>query len=345
MKQKPAHWEDRHYADEPDPLYVTVPPPELITKSTAEDVLDESHQRAFSRAVSNVLSTPIAEETFAQIVDGLPLEIVALTTRRGRMADEDPCLNHVALCPGALEKTKEYRTEFNPGRLNIAATALQRYQNTPVGSKASKMPFIELVAVAVHSIAVELMNLDVGLHKDATRPSEEASVENTCSRRRATPFKLRFYSTPEQYPDGAAEMAGYWAEDRIFGGVVLFGRGEDGTGYDGVWLHSHRTRVTRRIYELTEDQRLSLLRFLEKEQMEDDDSASPLPILGDRNNRRRVDPEIAMPEFNVYRDRWERTVDCENWGSYRTPSGRNHVDYPELEDQYLESLSRSEGNA
>jgi hypothetical protein len=25
-------------------------------------------------------------------------------------------------------------------------------------------------------------------------------------------------------------MVGYWAEDRIFGGVVLFGRGETGTG-------------------------------------------------------------------------------------------------------------------
>lgn len=25
-------------------------------------------------------------------------------------------------------------------------------------------------------------------------------------------------------------MAGYWAEDVIFGGIVLFGRGESGTG-------------------------------------------------------------------------------------------------------------------
>ena len=118
--------------------------------------------------------------------------------------------------------------------------------------------------------------------------------------------------------------------------------------YDGVWLHSHRRAVTRRIYEVTEEQTASLLWFLEREQVEGDDSASPLPILGDRNNRRRVDPEIAMPEFNVYRDRWERTVDFENWGSVRIPHSRNLVDYPDLEDaarSYPESAGRLEDNA
>lgn len=36
------------------------------------------------------------------------------------------------------------------------------------------------------------------------------------------------YRAYEQYPFGIADMAGYWAEDRIFGGVVLFDRGESG---------------------------------------------------------------------------------------------------------------------
>jgi len=38
------------------------------------------------------------------------------------------------------------------------------------------------------------------------------------------------------------------------------------------------------------------------------DEVSPLPILGDRNNRRRVDPEESTLATGIYRDRWERKV-------------------------------------
>jgi hypothetical protein len=36
-----------------------------------------------------------------------------------------------------------------------------------------------------------------------------------------------------QYPDGLADVAGYWAEDQIFGGVVLFDRSQSWCGSDG----------------------------------------------------------------------------------------------------------------
>lgn len=36
------------------------------------------------------------------------------------------------------------------------------------------------------------------------------------------------YMDYDQYPNGLADIAGYWAEDRIFGGVVLFDRGDSG---------------------------------------------------------------------------------------------------------------------
>ena len=39
--------------------------------------LEEQHRDIFVRAVSNVLSTEIAELTYAQIIDGLPLSSVA----------------------------------------------------------------------------------------------------------------------------------------------------------------------------------------------------------------------------------------------------------------------------
>ncbi len=41
-------------------------------------------------------------------------------------------------------------------------------------------------------------------------------------------FHHCMYADSEQYPFGAADMAGYWLEDRVFGGVVLFDRGASG---------------------------------------------------------------------------------------------------------------------
>ena len=41
-----------------------------------------------------------------------------------------------------------------------------------------------------------------------------------------TAFVHRFYVDSDQYPRGVADVTGYWAEGRIFGGVVVFDRGE-----------------------------------------------------------------------------------------------------------------------
>lgn len=67
------------------------------------------------------------------------------------------------------------------------------------------------------------------MHKGDTWPSDEYYESNGLFRW-ATPFSVFNYADPDQYPDGIADVVGYWAEDRIFGGVVLFGRGETGTG-------------------------------------------------------------------------------------------------------------------
>lgn len=84
-----------------------------------------------------------------------------------------------------------------------------------------------------------------------------------------------------------------------------------------------------------------LLRFLDSDGETLLDAACPLPILGDRENRRRIDSEIAMPEFNVFRDRWERSVDVKNHRQYREEQHcvRTPLDYPELES--FESFVRT----
>lgn len=39
-------------------------------------------------------------------------------------------------------------------------------------------------------------------------------------------FSHHAYQYPDQYPRGLADVVGYWAEGKIFGGVVVFERGE-----------------------------------------------------------------------------------------------------------------------
>lgn len=103
----------------PDPRYVTVAPPARVEKSRADQILDHRHQESFRRAVLNIISTDISEQTFAQIVDGLPLKDVALDKRYHRHRTNEPVFNHVKLCPGSLEKARAFRENFEPTAFEI----------------------------------------------------------------------------------------------------------------------------------------------------------------------------------------------------------------------------------
>ena len=61
------------------------------------------------------------------------------------------------------------------------------------------------------------------------------------------------YQHKDAYPDGVDDMLGYWAENRILGGVVLFGRDHPGGRTDlDVSLHSHPGKlVLSTVVELT----------------------------------------------------------------------------------------------
>ena len=128
VKQMPLRWEPRHRSEAPDPLYVTVPPPESIQKSRVDQVLDYAHQKALERAVMNVISAPVAEETFAQIVDGLPLRSVALGTQNHRVLRGDPIDNHSEICPGALNRAKEFQSRFDTADLEVRSIVSIEYQ-------------------------------------------------------------------------------------------------------------------------------------------------------------------------------------------------------------------------
>ena len=58
---------------------------------------------------------------------------------------------------------------------------------------------------------------------------------------------------------GVADVVGYWAEDRIFVGVVLFGRGESGTGVSLLCLASITWQIRKfKLDRYMESQLISL---------------------------------------------------------------------------------------
>ncbi|KAG8161472.1 hypothetical protein KVR01_008459 [Diaporthe batatas] len=287
-----------------DPKYDTVPPPERLETTTAAQALDEDHLAAYSRAMKNVLSTELAETTFAQLVDGLPLYSVVSNLVHYELEKTEPAYNHRTLCPGVLEKTRAFHSAFEPDKLDIRADVLHRYQSAPVGSRVSKMPFIELIAVAIHTTAAHLFKeVNGGLHQNEEYPSEEWYKEFCDRRWKPTPFSLWRYDDPKQYPDGIADIAGYWAEDQIFGGIVLFDRGDSGTEQNGIWFHSGRYGITYHVYALKDEQTASLLLFLESGIGE---APCPFPIQEHKDSLRR-EWGISIQKYNIYRDRWERT--------------------------------------
>lgn len=221
----PYDWED-----DSDCEYTTVPPPASIERSRVNEILDQPHQARFCRAIRNILHSKPAEFTFAQLVDGLPLEKVAHSSVA--LLFESPVREHETLCPGAMDKASAFRDSFEPASLDLPVDVMKRYQDIPAGSRAPKLPFIELVVVAIHRIAV-LVHKQGSLHKEKEPTFQEDRLCHNWDFGPSptyypTPFCLSDYSDPEQYPDGVADIAGYWAENWIFGGVVVFSRGESG---------------------------------------------------------------------------------------------------------------------
>lgn len=119
---------------------------------------------------------------------------------------------------------------------------MQAYQSSESGSREFNMRLVELVAVAIHQIAVLLFNLQPKLHDGdidsvvswkresrwVTHEGGRRIFEESIWEPGPTLFFHVNYMDYDQYPNGVADIAGYWAEDQIFGGVILFDRGASG---------------------------------------------------------------------------------------------------------------------
>lgn len=73
--------------------------------------LDAEHLEPLKQALNNLLSTTIAKETYAQIVDGMPIASVYAEDHWFR--EGLPVMQHEELCPGVLEKTRSFGSQFD----------------------------------------------------------------------------------------------------------------------------------------------------------------------------------------------------------------------------------------
>src|SRR3569833_1344792 len=104
-----------------------------------------------------------------------------------------------------------------------------------------------------------------------------------------------------------------------------------------MWIHGALDNGPRTLYPPTPGQFTALVDFLLAD--EDRRLPCPLPIHGTPENRPRWEPNVALADFHIFRDKYERKV----W----RPGPRDRVlktvgDWPEMRDEYfLEEQSRS----
>lgn len=106
----------------------------------------------------------------------------------------------------------------------------QAFQDTSIGTRQFNLRLLEMVAVAFHMTAAVLFdNTNSAPYK---RPMDVWLGGQPISE--TTPMPPRFptllfhvhYKGYDQYPLGIPDTVGYWTEAQVFGGVVLFDRGE-----------------------------------------------------------------------------------------------------------------------
>lgn len=153
---------------------------------------------------------------------------------------------------------------------------------------------------------------------------------------RPTLFSHHAYLDADVYPEGVADIVGYWAEDRILGGVAVFDRrAEDSTTLQvpNIYFHSCRRRQTHRVYQLRDDQQESLSNFLLTETDSPPPEPNPLPILSDARNRVLVEPETAITQHGIYRNVWERKPITKEERRVLERRPKSDIDYHELADE------------
>jgi hypothetical protein len=148
------------------------------------------------------------------------------------------------------------------------------------------------------------------------------------NRPRATLFSHHGYLAHDIYPEGVADVVGYWAEDRILGGVAVFDRPAERTLQQppNAYFHGCRDNVTYRYFQLRDYQQQAMLDFFQAE--DPGNVPCPLPVIGDRDNWVRVDFWEAITHRFIHRDAWECKPPSEATVRFWQRRPQGEFDYP-----------------
>lgn len=92
---------------------------EYANRISIENLTPEHHS-ILVHAIRNVLSTELAVFTYAQIMDGLPTGDVAWDKRSPGIEGDHPIdEEHETLCPGVLEKARDFQDNWSPADLKF----------------------------------------------------------------------------------------------------------------------------------------------------------------------------------------------------------------------------------
>lgn len=84
------------------------------------------------------------------------------------------------------------------------------------------MHLLELVTIVIHDFIGDTFTT---CHPNGEPPQNEG-YNGSPVREGAASLSTMFYTKSNQYPKGIADVVGYWAEAHIFGGAVVFYRGD-----------------------------------------------------------------------------------------------------------------------
>ncbi|TVY13463.1 hypothetical protein LARI1_G009151 [Lachnellula arida] len=284
--------------------------------------LAHDHLSTFKRTLTGILSTTLAERTFAQIIDGLPTrdDVGYFPTYSQEIRD------NAASSAEAMGAARRLREHFNTYTTLVDAKLAQAYQDASPGSGEFYLRLLELLAVACHDIAA-LVYVDTqpGLRRAGQSLEQRlAALEG-----RPTDLMHEDYYDLQQYPKGVGDVVGYWAEYHLFGGVVLFDRGESGTGCKRAFLHPVGGF---RIFQLSDSQIQQFVEYVQRlvEVPEDTQAQPPFPFSAEKYTY-RVDPFDAMA-LGIYRDRYERIIPRDR----PARCVQRLADFPELQDAMVQ---------
>ncbi|KAK4657128.1 hypothetical protein QC762_210210 [Podospora pseudocomata] len=293
-----------------------------------------AHYTLLIRAMRNVLSSKLAQFTYAQIIDGLPIEDVAWDQRIPAVCGNHPIEHHPELCPGALEFALEYKDKLDFKLLSFPRELTTKYVQSTPDSKVFNTRLIELVAMALNEIGVLLFDVGIEVHQGTGDRSIEAIThwkQDPDDETPPTTFHHPYYLHGDIYPLGVSNLVGYWAEDRILGGVVTFDRKAEEQNLaqpPNVYIVPSRAGTTPRYWQLLDSQQEGLVDFFLKE---DDAGEGPLPLMCTEENKVRIDERFAVVLRGGYRDVWERLPPSEEHMRHMDWRPRREGDCPRME--------------